>query len=241
MESTNERGLFAFIVYPGFSPLELIGPMTAITRITGARRKSVVGPAIEPVRSNSSMSVLPDTGFSEAQAPECLVIPGGGFGSLLAFADELLLSYLRRAAPRAEVVLAVGTGSLLLAGAGLLQGRAATTALGYEELLSRLGAQPLERNLVWDGPYWTAAGASSGIEAGILLAEHFAGGYRASLAQLIIEYDPDPPDRAFNIRSADIDPIPRRPDQLQELDAALSANPRIRDEVDAWLRRPAAA
>jgi transcriptional regulator GlxA family with amidase domain len=241
MESTHERGLFSFVVYPGFSPLELIGPMTALNQITGARRKSVVGRAPGPIASNASLSVLPDTRYAEAPSPQCLVIPGGGFGSLLALADEALLSYLRRAAPQAEVVLAVGTGSLLLAAAGLIRGREATTALGYEDLLSRLGARPLQRNMVWDGTYWTAAGASSAIEAGIALAQHFGGGYRASLAQMIIEYDPSPPDRAFNIRSGKVDPLPLRPDQLQELRAALSDNPGTRDEVEAWLRQPAAA
>ena len=240
-DSMNERGLFAFVIYRGFSPLELIGPMTALTKITGARRKSVVGPAIEPILTNASIRVLPDTRYAEAGVPQCMVIPGGGFGSLLALADEGLLSYLRRAAPHAEVVLAVGTGSLLLAASGLLGDREATTALGYEDLLSRLGARPLQRNMVWDGPYWTAAGASSGIEAGIALSKHFGGGYRASLAQMIMEYDPSPPDRAFDIRSADTDPLPLRPDQLQQLHAALSTNPGIRDQVEAWLGQAAAA
>ena len=95
--------------------------------------------------------------------------------------------------------------------------------------------------MVWDGPYWTAAGASSGIEAGIALAERFGGGYRASAAQMIMEYDPSPPDRAFNIRSANTDPLPLRPDQLQQLHAALATNPGIRDQVEAWLGQAAAA
>lgn len=60
--SRTERGggLFAFVVYPGFAPLDLVGPMTSLTRLTGASAKEVVGRRIGPVPSDALLRALPD-------------------------------------------------------------------------------------------------------------------------------------------------------------------------------------
>jgi putative intracellular protease/amidase len=235
--SRSERGggLFAFVVYPGFAPLDLVGPMTSLTRLTGARSKEVVGSRVEPVVSNASLRALPDRTFTDAAAPYGLVIPGGGYGTLTALGDQDLLAYLKRAAASAEVVLAVGAGSLLLAAVNLLRGLEATTAPGYGALLERLGAHYVRENRVQDGKYLTAAGASSGIEAGILLADRFGGRYRARFTELMMEYDPSPPSGDIDVHAVDVRPPVLRPEQLQELRAALATVPAVWREVEAWL------
>jgi transcriptional regulator GlxA family with amidase domain len=91
----------------------------------------------------------------------------------------------------------VCTGSLILAGAGLLKDRKATTNWLAQDELGRLGAvpQPGER-YVFDGKYVTAAGVSAGIDMALALAGRIAGDAEGERIQLAIEYDPRPPYRS---------------------------------------------
>ena len=90
----------------------------------------------------------------------------------------------------------VCTGSLIMAGAGLLTGRRATTHWSAMDELARLGAAPTSERVVFDGKYVTAAGVSAGIDMGLTLAGKLAGDAVAQSIQLAIEYDPRPPYQA---------------------------------------------
>ena len=85
------------------------------------------------------------------------------------------------------------TGSLILAAAGLLAGRRATSHWLALDELGQLGATPVTDRVVFDGKYVTAAGVSSGIDMGLTLAGRIAGDQVAQAVQLMIEYDPQPP------------------------------------------------
>jgi transcriptional regulator GlxA family with amidase domain len=87
----------------------------------------------------------------------------------------------------------VCTGSLILAAAGLLAGRRATTYWLALDELGKRGAIPVTERVVFDGKYVTAAGVSSGIDMGLALAGRIAGDNVAQAIQLAIEYDPQPP------------------------------------------------
>jgi len=87
----------------------------------------------------------------------------------------------------------VCTGSLILAAAGLLTGRRATTHWLAMDALGHLGATPVTDRVVFDGKYVTAAGVSSGIDMGLALSGRIAGDHVAQAIQLMIEYDPQPP------------------------------------------------
>ena len=82
------------------------------------------------------------------------------------------------------------TGSLILAAAGLLSGRRATSHWLALDELGRLGATPVGERVVFDGKYVTAAGVSAGIDMGLALAGRIAGDEVAQAIQLMIEYDP---------------------------------------------------
>ena len=85
------------------------------------------------------------------------------------------------------------TGSLILAAAGLLEGRRATSHWLALEELGRLGAVPVSERVVFDGNIVTAAGVSAGIDMALALAARVAGEDVAQAIQLGIEYDPQPP------------------------------------------------
>ena len=129
----------------------------------------------------------------DVPAPDVILVPGGGAPTLRQLANPVLLDYLREADRTAEVVASVCTGSLLLAGAGLLQGRPATTHWAYRGFLDRLGARYVAERWVEDGRYLTGAGVSAGIDTALRLASRLASDEMSRLVQLAIEYDPRPP------------------------------------------------
>lgn len=139
------------------------------------------------------MRVAATSTLDEFPEPDIVVVPGGGAPTLRQLVNPVLLDYLRKADRSAEVVASVCTGSLLLAGAGLLQGRRATTHWAYHRFLNRLGATYVPERWVQDGHYLTGAGVSAGIDTALQLAARLTNDDVARLVQLAIEYDPHPP------------------------------------------------
>ena len=125
--------------------------------------------------------------------PDIVIVPGAARASAPRWTNETLLGWLRAADATSTWTTSVCTGSLLLAAAGLLNGRRATShwlALGD---LTEFGAEPTGERVVTDGKYVTAAGVSSGIDMGLTLLGRIAGDDHAQTVQLRTEYDPQPP------------------------------------------------
>ncbi|MDK0524248.1 DJ-1/PfpI family protein [Streptomyces sp. ML-6] len=186
----------AFVLYPGLTPLDMVGPLQvlgALSELVPGYRTVVVGERIEPMGSDIPLQLVPSHTFEDMPDPYALIVPGGAVPTLAAMADESLLQKLRDAAARSQVVGSVCTGSMLLAAAGLLEGREATSHWMYRDLLARFGATPVARRWVEDGPVITAAGVSAGIDMALHLVDRLAGREAARMVQLFIEYDPEPP------------------------------------------------
>jgi transcriptional regulator GlxA family with amidase domain len=190
----------AFVAYPGLTLLDVVGPMTAfmgLTRglVSTSREYSavLVAERVEPVDSDTPMALIPDKAFEEVPDPFALVVPGGGVHALKAMGNERLLDYLRFATYGAELVGSVSTGGFLLAAAGLLKGRRATTHPSYADLLKKLGVNCVQSNWVQDGRFITAAGVSGGVEMALYLLARLKGEQQAKSIQTVMEYDPDPP------------------------------------------------
>jgi transcriptional regulator GlxA family with amidase domain len=189
--------VLAFPVYPGVTPLDLIGPLTVLKTpgIGGTRyRTVVVGERTEPLATDTPLQLQPAATFAEVPNPWAVVVPGGGAATLAATKDEALLSYVRSAAPGAQVVGSTGNGALVLAAAAdLLRSKQAAIHWAFREPLEKLGAIPATERWLVDGRLQTAAGGTAGIDMALPLLARLRGKAVARLGQLSAEYDPQPP------------------------------------------------
>lgn len=193
---TEKQKTFAFVVYPGLTALDLVGPLQVLAALASADpglRVVVVGETLDPIDTDSPLRIAPSHTFDAIRHPYAILVPGGGAPTLRALANRTLIGYLARAAETAELVTSVCTGSLLLGEAGLLKGREATTHWMFRDLLRASGATPVAERWVEDGPVITAAGVSAGIDLALHLVERLAGAELARIVQFGIEYDPQPP------------------------------------------------
>ena len=142
-----------------------------------------------------SLSLVATHALADVPRPDVIVVPGGP-GQAEQMADGPVHDWLRAADQTSTWTTSVCTGSLVLAAAGLLAGRRATTHWLAADQLPALGATPARQRVVFDGKYVTAAGVSAGIDMGLTLAGRIAGDEVAQMIQLGVEYAPEPPYRA---------------------------------------------
>jgi transcriptional regulator GlxA family with amidase domain len=172
------------VVYPDVQSLDFVGPQevfAAAQKLIAATGRAEPGYRIavaslhgEPLRTSSGLEVVPDIRLADAPARiDTLLVPGGA-GSRGASADEALLDWIRASAPKARRVASVCTGAFVLAAAGLLDGRRATThwasAAKLAELHPAVKVDP-EPIYVRDGNVWTSAGVTAGMDLALALVE----------------------------------------------------------------------
>jgi putative intracellular protease/amidase len=182
----------AILLYDRFTVLDAIGPYQVLSGLPGAQVAFVAerpGPIGDEV---GSLILSAEAGLPDVPHPDIVVVPGGP-GQNSQMQNGLVHEWLRAADQASTWTTSVCTGSLILAAAGLLTGRRATSHWLALDELGRLGATPVSERVVFDGKYVTAAGVSSGIDMGLTLAGRIAGDGVAQAIQLMIEYDPQPP------------------------------------------------
>jgi transcriptional regulator GlxA family with amidase domain len=225
----------AFVLYPGLTPLDLIGPLQVMSGLETVEdmfalqprhHVVVVAEDLDAVPTDTPVRVAATSTFDEAPEPDVVVVPGGGAPTLRQLANPVLLDYLRHADRHAEVVASVCTGALLLAGAGPLQGRRATTHWAYHRFLDRLGAKYVAERWVEDDRYLTGAGVSAGIDMALRLAARLTNDDLARLVQLGIEYDPHPPHGGIDWSGVDRDMLAARVEGFAN--EALADDPAMR-------------
>lgn len=142
-----------------------------------------------PVATTGGLRVIPDYSFADAAPIDLLVVPGG-LGTRALLNDPETLDWIRRVAAGTRKLTSVCTGSLLLAKAGLLAGRRATTHWGALDLLESLNeGVKVERDLrVVDDGVITSAGVASGIDMAFYIVETLFGREVADETARFIEY-----------------------------------------------------
>ena len=197
-----DRWNVGILIFDDVEVLDFAGPFevfsrTRLTSGTESRRSEESAPfsvftvarSRAPVRTTGGLTVVPRHGFADAPRIDLLVVPGG-FGTRRLLNDAETLGWIRRAAAAARQVTSVCTGSLLLARAGLLEGRRATTHWASLDLLGSLGAGvTVERDLrVVDDGVITSAGVASGMDMAFYIVETLFGREVADETARYIEY-----------------------------------------------------
>jgi transcriptional regulator GlxA family with amidase domain len=183
----------AIFLFDRLTALDAVGPYEVLSRLPDAQVTFV---AQEPGLKHTDthqLALLATASLREVPSPDVVLVPGGRVEQPELMDDGPVHEWLRAAHESSTWTASVCTGSLILAAAGLLMGRRATTHWTALEELARLGAEPMAERVVFDGKLVTAAGVSAGIDMALALAARIAGEQVAQAIQLGIEYDPQPP------------------------------------------------
>ncbi len=193
-DATPARTTVAIPLFDRFTALDAIGPYEVLQRIPSID-VVFVGHETGEVRSDNRMlGIIRDAVFEDVPSPDVVVFPGG-FGTRVLEHDERVLGWVRDAHRTTTFTTSVCTGALVLAAAGLLVGRTATSHWSTYAELERYGATAVPERVVehLDDRLLVAAGVSSGIDMALRLVELLVDRTAAEAAQLMIEYDPAPP------------------------------------------------
>ena len=189
----------AILVFPGVEELDFVGFLEVLSvanRVRGERyfETELVGTEAGPIECSGGLKVVPDGSLRELKGHDLLFVPGGGAkrgtGVDALLRNGLVLDALKKTYEEGRMVWSVCTGALLLARAGLLDGRAATTHHEFLDDLRRSGARVQRARVVVDGRITTGGGVSSSIDVGLELVKETLGRESAKAVGERMEYPP---------------------------------------------------
>ncbi len=188
-------------IFPKVTQLDLTGPLQVFSGVPGAK-VHLIWKRIEPVPSDSVLTLTPTTTFADCPQFDVICVPGGA-GSNDMVNDADMLDFLRKQAVNAKYITSVCTGSLVLGAAGLLRGYRATTHWTAMEFLEPFGATPTKTRVCVDRNRVTGGGVTAGIDFALTLVSILIDRQTAEAIQLGLEYNPAPP---FDAGSPDAAP-----------------------------------
>ncbi|MFA7586250.1 DJ-1/PfpI family protein [Sphingopyxis granuli] len=185
----------AMLLYPKFTALDLVGPHYFFACMFGAKVHLVTTEKdLSPVMSDLGLAITPTMTMADAPRDlDVLFVPGGTEGTLSVMGRADTMAWIRDRASRAKHITSVCTGSMVLAKAGLLKGRKATSHWVTRDVLADFGAIPTNERVTKDGNILTGAGVSAGLDFAIALVEMLRGRAYAEALVLQGEYAPNPP------------------------------------------------
>jgi transcriptional regulator GlxA family with amidase domain len=176
--SAAERRNVAILVWPGAELLDFAGPAEVFSAAGHHRlfRVYTVGLNRDVVPTQGSVTVKPEFTLADCPPPDVVVIPGGNMTPVEG--NRVVLEWVKQHASHAEIVMSVCTGAFVLAEAGLLDGRSATTHhFGFDQLEQGFPLVKVQRGAryVDNGKLITAGGVSAGIDAALHVVERLCG------------------------------------------------------------------
>jgi cyclohexyl-isocyanide hydratase len=189
------------VIFPKVTQLDFTGPLQVFSSVPGAR-VHLIWKRIEPVSSDSVLTLTPTVTFADCPQLDVICVPGG-VGTDDMVNDEEMLAFLRKQAAGAKYITSVCTGSLVLGAAGLLSGYRATTHWTAMDHLARFGATSARTRVCVDRNRVTGGGVTAGIDFALTLVSIMIDRQSAEMIQLRLEYNPAPP---FNAGSPDTAP-----------------------------------
>jgi transcriptional regulator GlxA family with amidase domain len=179
------------LLYKDFEVLDLFGPLEMFGNLPDRIEVVTVAEEPGPVRSAQGPRVHADHGLAGCPPLDFLLIPGG-VGTRAQVENERLIGWLRDRAAQVEVAMTVCTGTALLAQAGLLDGRRATTNkmfFSWPETTWPSVRWVREARWVEDGKFWTSSGVSAGIDMALAVVARVADQQTADFLATATEYE----------------------------------------------------
>jgi transcriptional regulator GlxA family with amidase domain len=193
-QGKTEKMNVAIFVYSGVEILDFGGPAevfaSAYTDSGHAFNVYTVAASSEPVRSQNFLTIVPEYSIHHCPAPDIMVLPGGSAEQ--SAQNEDVLAWVKGCLPNAKVVMSVCTGAIILAKAGLLDGKVATTWHGKIDYLRKISPHTtvLEKTrFVDNGRIITTAGVSAGIDGALHVVARMLGENEAARIARYMEYD----------------------------------------------------
>lgn len=194
-------------LYNGLTVLDAVGPYEVLSRLPDANVKFVAREKGLIVSDTHFLKLIADYDISEIQSADILIIPGSVIGFIRESKDAAVLNWIQKIHQTTNWTTSVCSGSVILAAAGILSGKKATSHWGAIHMLKDFGITPSSERYIQEGKIITAQGVSAGIDMALFLVSQIVGVEKAKAYQLFIEYDPNPPFDAGTITKADTDTI----------------------------------
>ena len=180
-------------IYNGITALDAIGPYEVLSKLPNANVKFVGETKGVIVSDNHFLKLVAEYDITEIQKADILLVPGAVIGFLRESKKSNVKEWIKKIHATTQWTLSVCSGAIILAAAGILQGRNATSHWGVIHLLKDYGANPTLKRFVREDKIITSQGVSAGIDMSLYLASQIVGEEAAKSYQLIIEYFPEPP------------------------------------------------
>jgi transcriptional regulator GlxA family with amidase domain len=219
------------VVFPGVQALDAVGPAEVFSMAgrvldAAAYRLELVAPVPGPIVASSGLELAPQRGIGAVRGSIDTLLVAGGKGARRASEDARLILWIQASAARARRVASVCNGAFLLAEAGLLDGRRATTHWAACDALARQYPRiEVDRDpiFVHDGNVYTSAGVTAGIDLALALVEDDLGASVArEVARALVLFLRRPGDQAQFSGRPQWQPAEREP--LRDLQAWISEN-----------------
>lgn len=178
------------LIFPGFELLDVFGPMEMFGLLPDEFHLELVAKTIGPVPSNQQLKACAEKSFEDGSDYDVLFVPGGA-GTRREVLNPNLLDWVRHTSQSAELTLSVCTGSAILAKAGLLDDRRATTNKAAFSWVCEQGPNVewvTEARWVEDGPYLTSSGVSAGMDMALGAIALMHGEHIAEKVAMWCEY-----------------------------------------------------
>jgi transcriptional regulator GlxA family with amidase domain len=180
------------LLFPGFELLDAYGPMELWGNLRNKVKIVTIATNRGEIASTQGPKTIADYGYNDAPHLDLILVPGG-MGILQFLKDTATLEWLRERAGKAEIVMSVCNGASLLAAAGILDGRTATT----NKMLWKMATEPgpkvrwvKKARWVDDGTIVTASGVSAGMDMSLAVITRLYGKEVAEWLARLTEYEP---------------------------------------------------
>ncbi len=187
------KKIIGILLYDGFTALDAIGPYQVLNGLNDystifiAKNKGIL-------KDNCSLNINIDYSIKDIDCLDILIIPGGLKQTYeIAIKDNELLDWIRKIDKTTSYTMSICTGAWIIAAAGLLTNKKATTHWYGKDILKSFNVNVVNKRWINDGKYWSSAGVTAGMDMCLDFLIHLKGIDYAKNTMLDLEYDPAPP------------------------------------------------